>query len=153
MEKREYPRLNETVYWDELPNGLKLAIVPRKGFSKKVAYFATGMGSVHRRFQMDGKKYEAPMGVAHFLEHKLFDMPGRDISAEFAAVGASANAFTSYDMTAYYFTATEHFEQCLQLLLEMVTKPYFTEETVQKEQGIIGQEIDMNIDSPETRIF
>ena len=153
MEKREYPRLNETVYWDELPNGLKLAIVPRKGFSKKVAYFATGMGSVHRRFQMDGKKYEAPMGVAHFLEHKLFDMPGRDISAEFAALGASVNAITSYDMTAYYFTATEHFEQCLQLLLEMVTKPYFTEETVQKEQGIIGQEIDMNIDSPETRIF
>ena len=153
MEKRYYPRLNETVFWDRLPNGLTVAVVPRQGFSKKMAYFVTGAGSLQRQFRMDGQDYIAPMGVAHFLEHKLFDMPGRDISAEFAAMGASVNAFTSYDMTAYYFSCTEQFFPCLRLLLEMVAKPYFTEESVAKEQGIIGQEIDMNIDSPETRIF
>lgn len=153
MEKRVYPRLGEEVFWGKLPNGLTIAVVPRRGFSKKMAYFVTGAGSLHREFTMDGQSYYAPMGVAHFLEHKLFDMPGRDISAEFAALGASVNAFTGYDMTAYYFSCTEHFYPCLRLLLEMVAKPYFTEESVQKEQGIIGQEIDMNEDSPETRIF
>ena len=153
MEKRSYPRLDEEVFWDRLPNGLTLAVIPRRGFSRKMAYFVTGAGSLHRKFTMDGKAYCAPMGVAHFLEHKLFDMPGRDISAEFAAMGASVNAFTSYDMTAYYFSCTDHFYPCLRLLLEMVTKPYFTDESVEKEQGIIGQEIDMNEDSPETKIF
>ena len=153
MEKRIYPRLNEQIYWDTLPNGLTIAVVPRKGFSKKMAYFVTGTGSIHREFTMDGQPFYAPMGVAHFMEHKLFDMPGRDISGEFGELGASVNAFTSYDMTAYYFSCTENFPQCLRLLLEMVTKPYFTEESVDKEQGIIGQEIDMNEDAPETRIF
>ena len=153
MEKRSYPRLNEEIFWEQLPNGLTLAIVPKKGFSRKMAYFVTGCGSLHRQFTMDGKAYQAPMGVAHFLEHKLFDMPGRDISEEFAILGASVNAFTGYDMTAYYFSCTENFQACLTLLLQMVTKPYFTQESVAKEQGIIGQEIDMNVDAPETRIF
>lgn len=154
MEKRIYERLGEEVYWDVLPNGLTVAIVPRKGFSKKMAYFVTGAGSIHRRFVLDGVVKEAPMGVAHYLEHKLFDMPdGRDISEEFAALGANVNAFTGYDMTAYYFSCTDSFSKCLSLLIELVTKPYFTDESVEKEQGIIGQEIDMNEDSPETRIF
>lgn len=153
MEKRRYPRLDEVVFWDQLPNGLTLAVIPRHNFSKKMAYFVTGAGSLCREFSVDGQKYCVPMGVAHFLEHKLFDMPGRDISAEFAALGASVNAFTGYDMTAYYFSCTEHFDDCLRLLLEMVSKPYFTEESVAKEQGIIGQEIDMNEDSPETKVF
>lgn len=153
MEKRRYPHLQEEVFWDKLPNGLTIAVIPRRGFSKKVAYFATAAGSLHRRFTMDGQSFCAPMGVAHFLEHKLFDMPNRDISAEFAALGASVNAFTSYDMTAYYFSCTDSFVPCLRLLLEMVSRPYFTEQSVEKEQGIIGQEIDMNEDAPETRLF
>lgn len=153
MEMRKYPRLDEAVWWDTLPNGLTVAVVPRKDFSRKMAYFVTGFGSQHRWFTVDGRAYEAPMGVAHYLEHKLFDMPGRDISAEFAAMGASVNAFTGYDMTAYYFSCTDNFRQCLKLLLEFVCQPYFTEESVEKEQGIIGQEIDMNEDAPETRIF
>ena len=74
-------------------------------------------------------------------------------SAEFAAMGAMTNAFTSYDMTAYYFSCTEHFEKCLRLLLEFVSTPYFTEESVRKEQGIIDQEIDMNLDAPDSVIF
>lgn len=153
MEKRTYQSLDEVVFWDTLPNGLTLAVLPRRGFSRKMAYFVTGAGSLHRRFAMDGKQYCAPMGVAHFLEHKLFDMPGRDVSAEFAALGASVNAFTSYDMTAYYFTCTENFVPCLRLLMEFVSTPHFTEQSVEKEQGIIGQEIDMNDDAPETRVF
>lgn len=153
MEKRLYPSLDEAVYWDRLSNGLTIAVVPRQGFSKKMAYFATGFGSLHRVFTLDGKSYCAPMGVAHYLEHKLFDLPGRDVSAEFAKMGASVNAFTSYDMTAYYFSCTEQFAGCLRLLLEFVSKPYFTEESVQKEQGIIGQEIDMNEDAPESCSF
>ena len=154
MTAREYPRLGETIYKSVLPNGLTVAVVPRSGFSRKLAYFVTDFGAVHTHFTMDGVPYAAPAGVAHYLEHKLFDMPGgRDVTAEFAALGATPNAFTSYDMTAYFFTCTENFRECLHLLLEFVSTPYFTEETVAKEQGIIGQEIGMNEDSPDTVVF
>ena len=153
MREIVYPALSERILWEVLPNGLTVAIVPRPGFTRKLAYFATDFGSVHRQFTLDGVTYDVPQGIAHFLEHKLFDMPGRDVTAEFAALGAVTNAFTSYDMTAYHFSCTENFESCLRLLLEFVSTPYFTEESVAKEQGIIGQEIDMNEDTPETKVF
>lgn len=153
MEIRKYPELKETVIWDVLPNGLTVAVVPRPGFTRKLCYFATDFGSIHTTFSLDGQTHTVPEGIAHYLEHKLFDMPGRDVSAEFAALGASVNAFTSYDMTAYHFSCTDHFEKALALLLEFVSTPYFTKESVQKEQGIIGQEISMNEDAPETKIF
>ena len=153
MEKTYYPALDETVYRHTLKNGLPVAVIHRPGFTKKLMYFVTDYGSIHTSYRKEGKAACAPDGVAHFLEHKLFDMPGRDITAEFAALGASPNAFTGYDMTAYYVSCTEHFEACLKLLLEFVSQPHFTEETVQKEQGIIGQEIAMNADNPDTRIF
>ena len=153
METRTYPNLGEQVIWQHLPNGLPIAIVPRPGFTKKLCYFVTDFGAIHTRFTMAGSDYEVPAGIAHYLEHKLFDLPGRDVTAEFAALGAIPNAFTSYDLTAYYFSCTENFQACLDLLLEFVSTPYFTEATVQKEQGIIGQEIDMNRDNPDTQIF
>ncbi len=153
MKNLQYPQLGEQVFWDTLPSGLTLAVVPRPGFTKKLCYFVTDYGSIHREFTLDGQKITAPTGVAHYLEHKLFDMPGRDISAEFAALGASPNAFTSYDMTAYYFSCTDCFDQCLELLLEFVTTPHFTTQSVAKEQGIITQEIAMNEDNPDTRVF
>ena len=153
MEKRQYPRLGESVYWDRLPNGLTIAVVPRPGFTKKLAYFVTDYGSIHTRYTVDGKPMEAPAGVAHYLEHKLFELPDRDVTAEFAALGAVPNAFTGYDMTAYYFSCTENFQESLKLLLEFVSTPYFTADSVKREQGIIGQEIDMNEDNPETKIF
>ena len=153
MEIKTYPALGERVIWEKLPNGLTIAVLPRPGFTKKLCYFVTDFGSIHTEFTLDGKPYTAPAGVAHYLEHKMFDLPGRDVSAEFAALGAIPNAFTSYDVTAYYFSCTENFDKCLDLLLEFVSTPYFTNETVQKEQGIIGQEIDMNRDNPDTRIF
>jgi len=153
MEKLYYPHADECVYRTILPNGLTVLVVPRPGFQKKLCYLAVDYGSIHRKCVADGENFEAPMGIAHYLEHKLFDMPGRDVSAEFAALGGFPNAFTGYDMTAYHFSCTDHFEQCLKLLLEFVTTPYFTEETVEKERGIIQQEILMNQDSPDTVIF
>ena len=153
MELRSYSSLNESVSWNTLPNGLTVAVVHRPGFTKKLCYFVTDFGAIHTSFTLDGKAHQAPAGVAHYLEHKMFDMPDRDVTAEFAAMGAVPNAFTSYDMTAYYFSCTENFEDCLKLLLEYVSTPYFTEESVQKEQGIIGQEIGMNADNPDTQVF
>ena len=153
MEKIHYRQVGETLYKTKLPCGLQVAVLPRPGFTKKLCYLVTDFGAIHTEFTMDGKPYSVPAGIAHYLEHKLFDMPGRDITGEFAALGAMPNAFTSYDMTAYYFSCTEHFEENLRLLLEFVTTPYFTEESVAKEQGIIGQEIGMNEDSPENRLF
>jgi predicted Zn-dependent peptidase len=113
----------------------------------------TDFGSIHTEFILDGVEHRVPAGIAHYLEHKMFDLPGRDVSAEFAAMGASVNAFTSYDVTAYYFSCTEHFEENLKLLLEFVSTPYFTEESVEKERGIIDQEIGMNADNPDSQIF
>ena len=153
MEKVYYPQLKETVFQQTLSNGLKVILVPRPGFQKKLAYFATNFGSIDTRFLLDGKEVRVPEGIAHFLEHKMFDMPDRDVTAEFAALGAYPNAFTSYHMTAYQFSCTEHFDECLKLLLEFVSTPYFTEESVAKEQGIIGQEISIYRDNPEAKVF
>ena len=150
----EYPKLAETVQRCRLSNGLEIVVVSKPYHAKSYAVFATRYGGMDLRFQLDGQWQDTPAGIAHYLEHKMFDLPGdRDVTAELAALGAGTNAFTSYDMTAYYFSCTEGFEDCLRLLLEFVSTPYFTEETVQKEQGIIGQEIDMNRDNPDTQIF
>lgn len=153
MDKKYYPALDETLYRQTLPNGLHIMVDRKPGFTKKLCYFAADFGAVHTEFTLDGEKYTVPAGIAHYLEHKLFDMPQGDVSEQFAALGASVNAFTSYDMTAYYFSCTENFEQCLKLLLEFVSTPYFTEETVAREQGIIGQEIRMSADEPGSRVF
>ena len=154
MKKLHYPGLDETLYRKTLANGLEIMVLSRPGFSKKLCYFVTDFGAIHTEFSIDGVPYTVPGGVAHYLEHKMFDMPqNRDVSAEFAARGASVNAFTSYDITAYYFSCTGYFEENLKLLLEFVSTPYFTKETVAKEQGIIGQEIGMNEDNPDSRVF
>ena len=153
MNKTYYPRLDETLYSSVLPNGLTVLVVPKPGFTRKIAYFMTNYGSVHTAFTLDGKHYTTPAGVAHYLEHKMFDLPGRDVTAEFAALGASPNAFTSYGLTAYYFSCTENFTPALRLLLEFVSTPYFTEESVGKERGIIAQEILMYADSADSVVM
>lgn len=154
MRSFSYPELDEILYKETLPGGLTLAVVPRKGFARSVAYLVTDFGSIHTNFRLEGTEYTVPAGVAHYLEHKMFELPGdRDVSAEFAALGANVNAFTSYDMTAYYFSCTQAFEQCLHLLLEFVSTPYFTQESVERERGIIDQEIGMNLDAPDSVIF
>ena len=153
MRKTYYPRLDETVCRKTLPNGLTILVVPTPGFTRKIAYFVTNYGSVHTAFTLDGKAYTTPAGVAHYLEHKMFDMPDRDVTAEFAALGASPNAFTSYGMTASYFTCTDNFSPALRLLLEFVSTPFFTEESVNKERGIIAQEILMYADSADSVVM
>ena len=153
MERFDYPQLGEALYKAVLPNGLTVLVAPRKGFNRKIAYFVTDFGAIHTDFTLDGVHYQVPGGIAHYLEHKLFDMPDMDVTAQFAQLGANPNAFTSYDVTAYYFSCTDHFDRCLELLLNFVSTPYFTEESVQKEQGIIGQEIGMHEDNPDSQSF
>ena len=154
MTKQHYPRIGESLYRETLSNGLEIMVVPRSNFAKNYAVFATRYGGMDMCFSVDGEWKNTPAGIAHYLEHKMFDLPGnRDVSAEFAAMGAGTNAFTSYDMTAYYFSCTDNFENCLKLLLEFVSTPYFTEESVEKERGIIDQEIGMNEDAPDSVVF
>ncbi len=154
MRKTEYPNIGETLYTDTLPNGLRLCVVPKKGFRSFFAAFAVDYGGDCRSFTLDGQPWHTPAGVAHYLEHKMFDMPDGDNALNLLnANGADPNAFTGNDMTCYYFQCTERFEENLRLLLHFVSTPYFTEETVQKEQGIITQEILMGEDDPGNRIF
>ena len=154
MNSYRFPQLDETVYMDTLQNGLRVCIVPRPGFSRKLAYFVTDFGAIHTNFMLEGREIRTPAGIAHFLEHKMFDLPGgRDVSAELAALGAGTNAFTSHDMTAYYISCTENFDQALRLLLEFVSTPCFSDESVAKEIGIIDQEIGMDADNPDSACF
>ncbi len=135
-------------------SGLPIYVFPKK-LTTTYAVFAVNYGSVDNAFSEPGKKpTEVPDGVAHFLEHKLFDNEeGFDSFERFAAVGADANAYTSYNRTAYLFSCTSGFDQALSELLRFVTHPYFTEESVQKEQGIIAQEIREYEDNPWERCF
>lgn len=153
MSWTHYEKLDENCYCARLDNGLTVKVIPKAGFTRKLAYFVTDFGSIHRDFILDGQTYHTPAGVAHFLEHKMFELPDRDVTAEFAALGGNVNAFTGFDMTAYYFSCTENFRENLQLLLEFVSTPYFTEESVNREYGIIDQEIAMNEDTPDSREF
>ena len=153
MKEQRYPQLDERAVTATLPNGLPVCVVPKPGFAKKCAYFVTNYGSMDTRFTWMGRAYDTPAGVAHYLEHKMFEMPDRDVMQEFSALGANPNAFTSYNMTAYYFTCTEHFEACLELLLTFVSTPYFTEESVERERGIIAQEIRMYEDSADSQVY
>ena len=154
MRTRNFERLGETLCEAVLPNGLRLAVVPKPDFASCYAVFATDYGGAHRRFTVGGERVDTPAGVAHYLEHKMFDLPGGDSAIDLLTLnGADPNAFTSAGMTAYFFTCTEKFEENLRLLLHFVSTPYFTEETVQKERGIITQEILMGEDDPGTRHY
>lgn len=152
MKRQDYPNLGESCYSAVLPSGLQLRIVPKSGFARKYAFLAVNFGSVDTAFVTDGKRQRVPDGIAHYLEHKMFDLPEQDAMTLFAQYGGSPNAFTSYGMTAYYFSCTERFEDNLRLLLQMVTTPYFTPESVEKERGIIAQEIRMYEDSAQSRV-
>lgn len=149
MIKRELPTVGETLYTDTLPNGLRMLVAVKPGYAKSYAFFATDYGGADRRFKLAGKWNDTPAGVAHFLEHKMFDTPdGGNALSVLSANGASPNAFTSSGITAYHFESTEGFYENLDTLLSFVSVPYFTAESVQKEQGIIGQEIRMTEDNP-----
>ncbi|WCK56136.1 pitrilysin family protein [Aneurinibacillus sp. Ricciae_BoGa-3] len=152
--KKHYDRLNETIYHEQLDNGLGVYILPKEGFSKTYATFTTKYGSIDNEFVVPGNgKVKVPDGIAHFLEHKMFEEKEGDVFADFAAHGASANAFTSFERTAYLFSSTQDIEHNVETLLNFVQNPYFTDENVEKEKGIIGQEIRMYEDNPDWRVY
>ena len=143
MDKKLYPRIGEEVIWVTLDNGLPVCIVPKKGFSRKYALFATRYGGMDMRFRLNGQWLDTPAGIAHYLEHKMFDTEDGNALQELAMNGAEPNAFTSNAITCYYFDSTEKFYENLEILLSFVSVPYFTDESVEKEQGLIGQVIRM----------
>ncbi len=153
MEEKRYERLGESVFHTVLENGLHIYVDPKPGFQKSYAFFATNYGGMDMRFFIDGQWQDTPAGVAHFLEHKTFDTEDGNALQDLAANGASPNAFTSTALTGYFFESTEKFEENLRTLLSFVSVPYYTQESVDKEQGIIGQEIRMGDDEPDTQVF
>lgn len=153
MKQTQYPNLGERVYEASLSNGLLIRVVPKPGFAKTYAFLATDYGSIDTAFTIDGIRHTTPQGVAHYLEHKMFDMPDGNAMQMFSQYAGNPNAFTSYDITAYYVECTEHVRENLALLLRLVTTPYFTQESVEKERGIIAQEIRMYEDSAGSRVY
>lgn len=154
MKQVHFENLQETLYNEKLENGLDVYILPKKGFSKTFVTFTTKYGSIDRTFIPHGKKEEVtvPDGIAHFLEHKMFEKEDGDVFQKFSILGGAANAFTSFTRTAYLFSATDKLYENTETLLDFVQEPYFTEETVEKEKGIIGQEITMYDDLPDWRL-
>lgn len=153
MKQTFYERIGEAVCRETLPNGLRINIVPKRDYAKSYAFFATRYGGMDTRFCLNGKWLDTPAGIAHYLEHKMFDTKEGNALQELAKNGAEPNAFTSNAITGYYFDSTTHFEENLEILLSFVSVPYFTEESVAKEQGIIGQEIRMIEDNPDWQIY
>lgn len=146
----------EELYYGKHLSGLGVYIIPKKDYSKAYAIFGTRYGSVDSKFVVPGESEltEVPDGIAHYLEHKMFDQPdGSNVFDKFSKYGGNANAFTSFNMTAYLFSATQDIEKNIETLMDYVQSPYFTEESVQKEQGIIGQEIRMYDDNGNWRLF
>ncbi|WP_440706486.1 EF-P 5-aminopentanol modification-associated protein YfmH [Heyndrickxia oleronia] len=155
MKKIAFDQLKETLYHEKMENGLNVYILPKQGFSKTFATFTTKYGSIDNDFvPLNSTEFNhVPDGIAHFLEHKLFEKEDGDVFQQFSKQGASANAFTTFNRTAYLFSSTSNVEKNLETLIDMVQSPYFTEKTVEKEKGIIGQEITMYDDNPDWRLY
>ncbi|MBO0469979.1 insulinase family protein [Enterococcus sp. DIV0242_7C1] len=155
MHKKEYPQINEVLYTEILENGLTVYLLPKQDYNKTYGLFTTNYGSIDNEFVPLGQEnfVKVPDGIAHFLEHKMFEKEDGDVFQQFGRQGASANAFTSFTKTSYLFSTTDQVELNLKTLLDFVQEPYFTEETVEKEKGIIGQEIQMYLDDSNWRLF
>lgn len=151
----EYKSVDEVMHIYEHKSGLKAFVIPKKGYSKKYATFATHYGSINNEFIVPGEKepIRVPDGIAHFLEHKLFEQKDGSVMDKFSALGSNPNAYTGFAQTVYLFSSTDKFDENFQLLLNFVQNPYITEESVEKEKGIIGQEIKMYEDDPGWRVF
>ena len=135
-------------------SGLNIYVYEKSGYNTTYAIFGTKYGSINTCFSANnGEKITVPDGIAHYLEHKLFESEDGDAFTKYAKTGANANAFTSFDKTCYLFSASQNFKESLEILLDFVQSPYFTDETVAKEQGIIGQEIKMYDDSPDWKVM
>jgi len=143
-------KLGEKYFEIKHPTGLRIYVMPKEGYTSTYAVFGTKYGSIDTCFRIKGEEnfITVPEGIAHFLEHKLFESEELAAFERYAKTGASANAFTSFDRTCYLFSCTGNFKENLEILLDFVQSPYFTQQTVEKEQGIIGQEIRMYKDVP-----
>lgn len=154
MKQTYYKAIDETLFEAVLDNGMQLFIIPKKGFQKSYVTMTTKYGSIHNDFvTQEGKVVRMPKGIAHFLEHKMFEKEHGDMFNEFSKYGSSANAFTSYDRTSYLFTTVESLKENIKLLVDMLQEPYFTKESVEKEVGIIAEEIKMYQDQPNYRLY
>ncbi|OZU90259.1 peptidase M16 [Virgibacillus indicus] len=155
MNKQTYEKINETIYTEKMDNGLHVFLLLKQEMSKTYGLFSTNYGSIDQTFEPIGKDelVTVPEGVAHFLEHKLFEKEDRDVFADFGRQGASPNAYTSFTKTAYLFSATNNIEKNVETLIDFVQAPYFSEESVEKEKGIIAQEIKMYDDQPDWQSF
>ena len=155
MEKIYYQTLKETLFHEKLENGLEVYLLPKVGFEKTYGLFSTNFGSIDTTFVPLGQKEMVKVedGIAHFLEHKMFDMKDGDAADKFAKLGASSNAFTSSSRTAYLFSTTTNENACVELLLDFVQSLDITDESVEKEKGIICQEIKMYDDDPDWRVY
>ncbi|SDG99926.1 Predicted Zn-dependent peptidase [Alteribacillus persepolensis] len=153
--KKTFDQLEETIYSEKLDNGLTVFVLPKPGFHKTFAVFSTNYGSIDNHFVPLGKQeaVKVPDGIAHFLEHKMFEDEEGDVFQTFGEQGASANAFTSFTKTAYLFSSTQETYKNLETLLDFVQHPYFTDESVEKEKGIIEQEITMYEDNADWQLF
>jgi predicted Zn-dependent peptidase len=151
MNKQEFTRINEILYHEVLDNGLNVFLLPKKGFHKSYVTFSTKLGSIMTKIQdKDGNITDLPMGIAHFLEHKLFEQDGSDVSRLFSQNQANVNAFTQNNRTTYLFSCTDKLTKNIDLLINFVQNPYFTKEGIEKEKGIIESEIKMYEDDPNT---
>ncbi|MEW4354844.1 pitrilysin family protein [Streptococcus pneumoniae] len=155
LKRQEYSGVGETLYKTKLPNGLRLFLVPKPDFHETYGIMTTRFGSIDTTIiQEDGQERTYPDGIAHFLEHKLFeDENGQDLLREFVKLGAESNAFTSFTKTSYLFSTTNRVKESVNLLQTLVSKGHFTQESVEREKGIIQQEIEMYQDDPDYRLF
>lgn len=155
MKKQIFEGFGEESYVKvTMDSGLEIYIMEKPQYSSSYAIYGTRYGSIDTRFSKDGgKMITVPEGIAHYLEHKLFEGEDGDAFSKYAKTGASANAFTSFDRTCYLFSCSDNFYENLDILLKFVQAPYFTPENVEKEQGIIGQEIRMYDDNPGWRVM
>lgn len=150
-----YPYMKESLYYAKLDNGLTVTLLPKPDFNEAYGVLTTEFGALHTQFKADGQEIvHYPAGIAHFLEHKLFETEeDGDVMNQFAKLGASANAYTGFRQTSYLFSTTQEVLSCLNLLQSFVTKPHFTKENVVREQGIIEQEIEMYQDDADYRLY
>src|SRR6056297_2008209 len=154
IKHKYYKSIDEKIIIGEHSSGLKVFVLPKKDFRKKHAYFMTKYGSIYNEFiDNTGKIIKKPEGIAHFLEHKIFEEHEGNIFEKFALLGARVNAFTKFDATAYNFSTVDNFYESLKLLIDFVQSPHITDENVEKEKGIIEQEIKMYLDNPDWKVY
>ena len=147
--------LDETIYEKVHSSGLKIYFIPKKDYSQKLGFFATEYGSIYNEFKNNssGEIVKMPLGIAHFLEHKIFEESEGNIFEKFAKLGANVNAYTNFMSTVYTFSTVDNFYESLKILMGFVQNPHFTDENVEKEKGIIAQEIKMYDDNPDWRVY